>query len=280
MSTPVEPFVYTLPSIPQASHGDCDRAARLLKSYAGIILGTHKEDMVARTLGMRTQKVGLTEVREYLDLLERDTHSLQWQDFVNAFTINHTAFFREQHHFDILGKFVSTRPKPLDIWCSAASTGEEAYSIAMTVREHCPSPDMGVSILATDIDSDALDKARQGVYTLERIEPVPEAWLPRYFQRGVGARKGQARVKPVLSRMVEFDEFNLVGTSWPANNSFDAIFCRNTMIYFDREDQTRILERFAAVIRPGGLLFVGHSENFSYLTKDFRLLGQTVYVRN
>ncbi|WP_394065142.1 CheR family methyltransferase [Alcaligenes sp. WGS1538] len=280
MSTPVEPFVYTLPVIPQASRADCERASRLLKSHAGIILGTHKEDMVARTLGMRTQKAGLTEVRQYLDFLERDSHCPQWQDFVNAFTINHTAFFREQHHFDILGKFVSKRPKPLDIWCSAASTGEEAYSIAMTVREHCASPDTGVSILATDIDSDALDKARQGVYTLERIEPVPEAWLPRYFQRGVGARKGLARVKPALRQMVEFDEFNLVGSAWPANKSFDVIFCRNTMIYFDREDQTRILERFAAVIKPGGLLFVGHSENFSYLTKAFRLLGQTVYVRD
>jgi chemotaxis protein methyltransferase CheR len=150
----------------------------------------------------------------------------------------------------------------------------------MTVREHCPSPDVNVSILASDIDSAALDKARQGVYTLERIQPVPDLWLPRYFQRGVGARKGLARVKPVLRNMVEFEEFNLVGPAWPSSSRFDVIFCRNTMIYFDRDDQTRILERFAAVTKPGGLLFVGHSENFSYLTKAFRLLGQTVYVRN
>ncbi|MDS1141105.1 CheR family methyltransferase [Pusillimonas sp. SM2304] len=270
--------IFTMPALPEVGHNDFDRAARILRARAGIILGKHKQEMAERTLGMRAKAMGLGTVEEYLDLLEHNAQSPQWEVFINAFTINHTAFFREQHHFAILAKFAKSRKKPFSVWCSASSTGEEPYSIAMTLRESCIAPDTGVSIWATDIDTHAIEAAKKGMYTSERVKPVPDEYLHKYFLRGTGHRSGMVRVKPALRGMIEFDVLNLLSPHWPAEQKFDAIFCRNTMIYFDKTTQTRILERFATVLKPGGLLFAGHSENFTYLTKAFRLQGQTVYV--
>lgn len=267
-----------MPDLPEVGHNDFERAARILRARTGIVLGGHKRDMAERTLAMRARRQGLASVKEYLDHLESDSQSEHWETFINSFTINHTAFFREQHHFPILAEFVKTRKKPISVWCCASSTGEEPYSIAITLREACVSPDSGVSVLATDIDTHAIERAREGVYSMERVKPVPEEHLRKYFQRGAGKRAGMVRVKPELRNMIEFEVLNLLSPNWPPSQSFDAIFCRNTMIYFDKATQTRILERFAVTLKPGGLLFAGHSENFTYLTKAFRLLGQTVYV--
>lgn len=267
-----------MPVLAEVGQHDFERSARVLRARAGIVIGSHKLEMAARTLGLRTKSMGLSNVKEYLDHLEQNPHSAEWEAFVNAFTINHTAFFREQHHFDVLAKFAKSRKKPFSVWCAASSTGEEPYTIAMTLRESCLQPDVGVSIFATDIDTRAVERAREGVYSLERVQPVPEEYLKKYFQRGTGRREGMVRVKSNIRDMVEFDTFNLLSNVWPAERKFDAIFCRNTMIYFDKPTQTRILERFAPMLKPGGLLFAGHSENFTYLTKAFRLQGQTVYT--
>lgn len=268
-----------MPALPEVGQNDFERAAKLLHARAGIVLGAHKREMAERTLGLRARHAGVSSVREFLDHLERNAESPHWEAFINAFTINHTAFFREQHHFDILAKFIRTRKKPIDVWCCASSTGEEPYSIAITLREALADPDNSVSILATDIDTQAVERAAQGVYSLDRVKPVPEALLRKYFMRGTGAKSGMVRVKPVLRNMIQFNTLNLLDPGWPAGGQkYDVIFCRNTMIYFDKPTQTRILERFAAALKPGGLLFAGHSENFTYLTKAFKLQGQTVYV--
>lgn len=272
--------IFALPAQAQLSPGDFEHAARLLQGRAGIVLGEHKQEMAGRTLALRAHAIGHGTVQQYLDELARNPLSPEWEMFVNAFTINHTAFFREQHHFEILARFVRTRAKPISIWCSAASTGEEPYTIAMTLREACPQPDVGVSIWATDIDTDAIQRAREGVYPRERVKPVPEDLLRKYFQRGTGRRAGMVRVKDSLRNLIEFGVFNLLQNDWPAPSSFDVIFCRNTMIYFDKPTQTKILERFAPTLKTGGLLFAGHSENFTYLTDAFRLQGQTVYVKS
>src|SRR5690606_30179364 len=280
METTQNPLsIFALPAQARLAPGDFEQAARLLKSRAGIVLGAHKQEMAGRTLALRAHAVGHQSVNDYLEDLARNPLSPEWENFVNAFTINHTAFFREQHHFEILSRFVSTRAKPISIWCSAASTGEEPYTIAMTLRESCPAPDVGVSIWATDIDTTAIQKAREGVYSRERVKPVSDEYLRKYFQRGTGRRAGMVRVKDNLRSMIEFGVFNLLQNDWPAPGSFDAIFCRNTMIYFDKDTQTKILERFAPTLKTGGLLFAGHSENFTYLTDAFRLQGQTVYVK-
>ena len=257
---------------------DFERAARMLHARTGIVLGAHKREMAERTLGLRARHAGAHTVRDFLDHLDQHPESPHWEDFVNAFTINHTAFFREAHHFEILSRFAQSRGKPFSVWCAASSTGEEPYTIAITLREALPGADTGLFILDTDIDTQAVERAREGVYSIERIKPVPEAYLPRYFMRGTGKRAGMVRVKPVLRDIIEFDVLNLLSPSWPSGQKFDAIFCRNTMIYFDKPTQTRILERFALMLKPGGLLFAGHSENFTYLTKSFKLQGQTVYV--
>lgn len=266
-----------MPVLAEVGQHDFERSARVLRARAGIVIGNHKHEMAARTLGMRAKAMELATVKEYLDHLEQNPHSSEWEAFVNAFTINHTAFFREQHHFDILGKFVRSRKKPISVWCAAASTGEEPYTLAMTLRESCVQPDVGVSILATDIDTRAIERAQEGVYSMDRVQPIPEAYLKKYFQRGLGRHMGMVRAKPAIRDMIEFQTFNLLSSNWPADRQFDAIFCRNTMIYFDKPTQTRILERFAPLLKRGGLLFAGHSENFTYLTKAFRLQGQTVY---
>ena len=275
-----ESFVYSLPVIPQATREDFIRTARMLKERAGIVLGEHKEDMVARSLGLETKNLGVAEVRQYLDFLDHNPRAPEWERFVNTFTINHTAFFRESHHFLSLAEFVKKRSKPLSVWCAAASTGEEVYTIAMVLQENVSNAEISCSLLASDIDTQALVRAEEGVYSLDRVQPVEEPLLRKYFQRGVGKRVGMVRVKPVLRNMVDFRMINLVSSeNWPSEQTFDVVFCRNTMIYFEKETQSKLLDKFAQVMKPGALLFVGHSENISHLSKAFRLQGQTVYVR-
>src|SRR5690606_18149001 len=280
MTTTAQSFVYTLPTLPKATAEDCARAAQLLQERTGIVLGAHKEDMIARSLGLRAKHLHLATVKQYLDHLAYNVQADEWDNFINTFTINHTAFFRERHHFDVLGEFVATRAKPIAVWSSAASTGEEAYSIAMTLRESIPNVDVQVSVLASDVDTAAIAKAKQGIYGMDRVMPVPEPLLKKYFQRGKGAFTGRVRVKPALRELIDFQVVNLISTqNWPEQQKFDAIFCRNTMISFERETQIKLLNRFAQQMKPGALLFVGHSENISQLSTAFRLKGQTVYVR-
>lgn len=279
MSLPM-PSLFTLPVLPEFGQGDFECAARLLQNRAGIVLGDHKRDMACRTLGIRTRKMGLSNVADYLAHLDQNAQSPEWDAFVNAFTINHTAFFRERHHFKALAELVQERNAPLSIWCSAASTGEEPYTIAMTLHEAGLPLPLGNPIWATDIDTKAIADARQGIYSLERAKPVPEDYLKKYFYRGRDKRAGMVRVKPNIRNSVRFETFNLLSSSWPIGQKFDVIFCRNTMIYFDKPTQTRILKRFASMLRPEGLLFAGHSENFTYLTDAFHLRGQTIYVRS
>src|SRR5690606_6505369 len=171
--------------------------------------------------------------------------------FVNSFSFNPTACCREQYLCVILARFVRTRRKPITILCCAASTCEEPHTGAITPREAVPQPDVGVSIWATDIDTSAIQKARDGVYSTERVKPVSEEYLRKYFQRGTGRRAGMVRVKDNLRSMVEFGAFNLLQNDWPPPSSFDAIFCRNTMIYFDKDTQVKVLERFAPALKTG-----------------------------
>jgi chemotaxis protein methyltransferase CheR len=279
MLLPVPPL-FTLPVLPEFGQEDFEYAARLLQSRTGIVLGAHKRDMACRTLSVRTKKLGLPNVADYLAHLKQNTQSPEWDAFVNAFTINHTAFFRERHHFTALAELARERDAPLSIWCSAASTGEEPYTIAMTLHEAGLPIPLGNPVWATDIDTKAIAVAKQGIYSVERAKPVPEDYLKKYFYRGRGKRVGMVRVKPNIRNSVRFETFNLLSANWPVGQKFDVIFCRNTMIYFDKPTQTRVLKRFASMLRPEGLLFAGHSENFTYLTDAFHLRGQTIYVRS
>ncbi|WP_231934082.1 CheR family methyltransferase [Bordetella bronchialis] len=249
----------------------------MIHERAGISLGTHKREMVYSRLARRLRSLGRGDFASYLDRLEASPADPEWEEFVNALTTNLTAFFREAHHFPILAKFAAERPQPVSIWCCAASTGEEPYSIAITLMEALGARAASASVLATDIDTNVLQRARTAVYPFERVAKIEEARLKRFFLKGKGAAAGQVRVRPEVAGMVRFEPLNLLAPDWPIQEKFDAIFCRNVMIYFDKPTQARILERFAPLLKPGGLLFAGHSENFSYISRDFRLRGQTVY---
>jgi len=260
--------------------------AKLLKERTGIVLGSHKADMVAHILSTQARQHGCASVAAWLNqlrqtpLLPHTPQPANWQAFINAFTVNHTAFFRERHHFDILADFVRTRTKPIHVWCAAASSGEEPYSIAITLLDACRGNSAQVSVLASDIDSQAIEQARRGVYSEERVRSLPAATLKNWFLHGTHSNGGLVSVKPKLKACVQFQVLNLTESPWAMEQQgqkFDAIFCRNTMIYFERHTQIRLLERFAPLLKKGGLLFVGHSENFTGITRVFELQGQTVY---
>lgn len=256
---------------------DFARIRELIHKRAGIVLAEHKREMVYSRLAKRLRHYGLTRFGDYLERLERRPDSQEWEAFTNALTTNLTAFFRESHHFPHLADHIRGR-NSARIWCAAASSGEEPYSIAITLAETLGPRAADGKVLATDIDTEALNKARSGIYPLEQVHKLDEARIKTFFQRGTGAQAGLARVRPEIRAMVDFQWLNLMAPSWPMKGPFDAIFCRNTMIYFDKQTQARILSRFAPLLKPDGLLFAGHSENFSHISQAFKLRGQTIYT--
>ncbi|HJV96532.1 MAG TPA: CheR family methyltransferase [Albitalea sp.] len=259
---------------------DFDRVRQLIYQRAGISLHAGKQAMVYSRLSRRLRETGHRSFASYLQWLEQPgapNGDAEWQEFVNCLTTNLTSFFREEHHFHELARDLSVfTARPLRIWCNAASTGEEPYSIAMTVVEAVGSA--GVQIMASDIDTKVLATASRGVYAADSRGLSPER-LRSHFLRGKGANSGFIRVKPELAKLIEFRTHNLMDTRWSLGDPFDLVFCRNVMIYFDAPTQRRVLERIHAAMKPHGLLYVGHSENFSDAKDLFRLRGKTIYER-
>jgi chemotaxis protein methyltransferase CheR len=257
---------------------DFERIRKLIYGRAGISLSPSKHEMVYSRLGRRLRALGLSEFRDYLLLLENGD-ATEWEAFTNSLTTNLTAFFREEHHFPLLAELLQRYrgSGQIALWCSAASTGEEPYSMAMTAAEAFGTLTPPVRILATDIDTNVLAKAQQGVYTMERLEKMPEERIRRFFLRGTGQHAGQARVRDELRAIINYRQLNLLDASWPIRGTFHAIFCRNVMIYFDKPTQYAILQKFVKLLRPDGLLFAGHSESFHHAADLFRPRGQTVY---
>jgi chemotaxis protein methyltransferase CheR len=257
---------------------DFERIRQLIYERAGISLSAAKQDMVYSRLARRLRAHGLKRFSDYLELLQRGDQA-EWEAFTNALTTNLTSFFREAHHFPLLAEHAAHQAKGriFQVWCCACATGEEAYSIAITLSEAFATLTPPVSILATDVDTQVLHKAEEGVYPMERVERLGPERVKRYFLRGTGAQNGQARVRPELRNLVSFRRLNLLDPVWAARGPFDALFCRNVMIYFDKATQATMLRRFAPLLRPDGLLFVGHSESLFHVSDIFRLRGKTVY---
>lgn len=257
---------------------DFERIRQLLYGWCGISLNPSKKPLASNRLSKRLRALGLRSYDAYLDHVEQS--EAEREHFINALTTNLTSFFREPHHFDILAEFLKRRPAniPINIWCSAASTGEEPYSIAMTVIETLGERGARrVRILASDLDSNVLQKGRMGVYALDRIDKLPRHYLPKYFLKGHGQQEGFARVKPQVQALITFSQINLLAPNWPVPASIDVIFCRNVMIYFDRATQMKVLERFAPLMAPHGLLFAGHSESYAQAAHLFQLCAKTTY---
>ena len=253
---------------------DFHRVRELISTYAGISLHERKENMVYNRLARRLRATGRSSFHDYLDWVEQP-ESEERERFINALTTNLTAFFREAHHFDMLVAHARRSGGALRIWSSACSTGEEPYSAAIALRE----AGCTARILATDIDTDALAVARRGVYRMEALERAGLKRMQPHFLKGTGVNEGLARLRPEVREMASFEVRNLLAAHWAAEERFDAVFCRNVIIYFDRAGQQRLLERLAAVLAPGALLFLGHSESCAAGHPAFRPYGKTAYTR-
>jgi chemotaxis protein methyltransferase CheR len=254
---------------------DFARVKQIIYRHAGIVLNDSKFDMVYGRLVRRLRAKGLNSFEVYLQLLEKD--SVEFESFVNALTTNLTSFFRESHHFPILSDFLKKQKasgQQLTIWCAAASTGEEPYSLAMTVFDVYESFSAPVKIIASDIDTQVLRMAEQGIYEAEKVEKLTQVQRQRFF---LPLPDGRYQAKPELRKLITFRRINLIEDDWPLRPGLDVIFCRNVMIYFDRDTQYGILKKFHPLLREGGLLFVGHSENFFFAADIFTLQGKTVY---
>lgn len=261
------------------SAGDFERVRKLIYQHAGISLSAVKQDMVYSRLARRLRATGKQSFAEYLDALEKNGGD-EWERFVNSLTTNLTSFFREPHHFPIFAEHLRKlgTKRPIRVWCSAASTGEEPYSIAITVAETFGATVDHVAIVASDLDTNVLATAQKGVYPIERVEKLSPDRLRKFFLRGTGAQEGYVSVRPELKKLIEFRRINLLDPSYSVKGPLDIIFCRNVMIYFDKPTQYKILSRFAPMMQRDGLMFAGHSESFLHASDLFKSLGKTVYA--
>ncbi len=257
---------------------DFERIRKLIYQIAGISLSDMKHDLVYGRLARRLRACGLTRFSDYLDFVQSGDPA-EREAFTNALTTNLTSFFREAHHFPLLAEQAAAAPRgrPFRVWCSACSTGEEAYSIAITLAEVFGDAQR-FEVVASDLDTQVLATARAGVYPMDRVASLSADRLRHFFLRGTGAKAGFARVRPELVRTIRFERINLLDGAWPDLPRFDAIFCRNVMIYFDKPTQRKMLQRFVPLIEEGGRLYCGHSESLQHCADFLRNLGKTVYV--
>ena len=257
---------------------DFARIRRLVFALCGISLSAAKVDMAYNRLVRVLRARRVKAFAEYLDLVDAGEGAAR-QEFINAMTTNLTRFFREAGHFALLAKLLGEAPagRPVSIWCAGCSTGEEAYTIAMTAAETLGPRAQPVRVLATDVDTEVLQTAAAGIYPAEAARDLDAARLRRFFLAGSGANSGKIRVRPELAELVRFEHHNLRGSIWPAAASFDAIFCRNVLIYFDQQSQAEVLERFRACLRDCALLFSGHSEFYAHSAGRWARVAHAVY---
>ena len=254
---------------------DFKKVQQMLFKKAGINLSDAKEAMVYSRLARRIRALNLKSFNDYLAVVGRSEAELE--QFINALTTNLTSFFREPHHFTALADYLAQHSNVTNIWCAASSTGEEPYSIAMVVAEAFGSFKTPVKIIASDIDSKVLAKAKAGVYPLASISKIPIERQKQFFHKGKGANEGKVKVVDELRQMVQFKKLNLTDKSWDVKAPLDIIFCRNVMIYFDKPTQLNVLKRMVDMLKPTGLYMAGHSENFNMHTNLVRPVGKTIY---
>jgi chemotaxis protein methyltransferase CheR len=257
----------------------------LVKEMTGISLAESKRELVYGRVSRRLRALGLSTFGAYRKLLKSGDGS-ELVAFCNALTTNLTSFFRESHHFDYLrDEFLAARrdagrrSERIRIWSSACSSGEEPYSIAMTIMETIPDwQKWDIKILATDLDSDILARAQRGCYTADRVKGFEPKRLARFFTESREGAERAYQVIPDLASLITFKQINLMH-DLPMSGPLDAIFCRNVVIYFDKETQRALFSRIAKLQRSGNLLFLGHSETLFKVSEDYTLIGRTIYRR-
>lgn len=255
----------------------------LISERTGIVLAEHKVDMVYGRLSRRLRELNLDTFDGYLSSLENDEQELI--HFVNALTTNLTAFFREAHHFEFLASNLipniikNKSEKRLRIWSAGCSSGEEPYTIAMTVRSLIPeNSGWDVKILATDLDTNMVAKGSKGIYNEDRVTGLSEQNMKKWVKKGRGDTAGMVKMDDRLRDMITFKQLNLMN-EWPMKGKFDFIFCRNVVIYFNKETQAVLFDRYADMLVDDGHLFIGHSESMYKICDRFKLLGQTIYKK-
>ena len=253
--------------------------ASMVNERTGIVLADHKRDMVYSRLARRLRALGICTFAEYCDLLTGEDGASEMGNLVNAITTNLTAFFREGHHFEhlreqVLRPLMQRKEKRIRIWSAGCSSGAEPYTIAMVLMELLGNTNgWDARILATDIDTNMLDTGQRGVYPPEYAEKVPPAYR-KYTETDANGMRVAEALKPLIS----FKPLNLL-ERWPIKGPFDAIFCRNVVIYFDKPTQKTLFNRMAELIKPDGWLYIGHSENLHNVCDRFQLIGKTIYRR-
>lgn len=257
------------------TQADFDFIQSLAYEETGIVLPARKKHMVYSRLSRRLRQLGLKNFSQYCLRVQNEPSELV--SFVNALTTNLTAFFREEHHFEYLNDEISPRwkkrrNKRIRVWSSACSTGEEPYSIAMTLAEHFSGAEWDLKILATDLDTNVLSKASKGLYAEESTTGLPPQYRSKYIQ----SNQAGIQIKQSIQKMIHFKQLNLL-QNWPMTGPFDLIFCRNVLIYFDNETKAKIIAKFRKLLAPDGLLFIGHSETLTNISDEFDLIGQTMY---
>lgn len=245
----------------------------------GIVLGSHKREMVYSRLARRIRALNLTSFAQYIVYLDEHKRE-EFSHFINAITTNLTSFFREPYHFDFLNETLvpqilerNKSSRRVRIWSAGCSTGEEPYSIAMTLADKFPTS-WDVKILATDLDSNVLAKANLGEYPQSSVTGIDTALKKRFFL--ANKQTGMFKVKSELRQKIYFKRLNLL-QDWPMKGEFDVIFCRNVVIYFDQPTKELLFKRYAAQLCSQGHLFLGHSESMNKSQKEFVALGKTMY---
>lgn len=259
--------------------------SQLVGERTGIVLSDAKRQMVYGRLSRRLRQLNLTKFSDYCDMLTSG-HESELIEFTNAITTNLTAFFRENHHFEHLKKKVlpevirnNASTKRIRIWSAGCSSGEEPYSIAMCVREILPkSRGWDVKILATDLDSNMVKRGKEGIYTAERVEGLSDSRMKKWVKKGRGDNSDMVRMSDDLRELITFKELNLM-EGWPIKGPFDFMFCRNVVIYFNKDTQRVLFERYADLLAPNAYLYIGHSESLNKVTDRFDLLGKTIYQK-
>ena len=271
----------------QLNDGLFQKFSDLVYEKTGIFLKPEKKELLNARLGKRLRATGITSFKQYYEYVINDRSGDELVHLIDNVSTNFTSFFRENSHFEILSSTVLPafvkegrgKSKEILLWSSASSSGEEPYTMAMVVEDFVSRhPGMRYRIMATDISTRVLAQAKRGVYADERVTKVPTPFLKKYFQKGVGNSDGYVKVKDELRRMVHFDRFNLMG-DFPWRAAIDVIFCRNVMIYFNRETQQELVSKFHAALTPGGYLFIGHSESISGLKHNFTQVDATAYMK-
>lgn len=245
------------------------------KAYSGIHVTDDKYEMYYARLAKRLRLLKLDSFNEYLKLIDKDPE--EFIDFINAITTNVTSFDREAHHFEYLKERIKANEiHSLSIWSAGCSSGEEPYSIIVNLYELARQHKIPFKLVGTDLDTNVLSRAANGVYDVKAIEKYSKETKKRYFLKGVGSNSGKCRVKKPYRELVQFKQLNLIN-NWRFDKPFDVIFCRNVMIYFENDMKHQILKKYAEHLVPGGLLFLGHSESISKNNTDFDNVGKTIY---